>query len=152
LASDAEFEQFVRTVDRPLRQALVAALGSVLGEDAHAAALAYAWEHQDAVMAMAWPVAYLVRVGRSSTRHRRRPLPPIYARPAEMPDFEPGLASALAGLPEKLRVPLFLTVGCDWSYAETARLLGSRESTIRARVQRGLASIRRELGVTDRDD
>jgi DNA-directed RNA polymerase specialized sigma24 family protein len=146
--ADATFDAFVAQIDRPLRQALVGALGSQRGGEAHAAALAYAWMHRDRVLGLDSPVGYLYRVGRSSARHRRRRLPVLYP-PAQVdaPEYEPRLPGALAGLPARQRVSVFLVVGCSWSAAETARLLDISESTVRAHVERGLARLRRELGV-----
>jgi DNA-directed RNA polymerase specialized sigma24 family protein len=144
---DRDFEAFVREVDRPLRQALVGALGSQRGADAHAAALEYAWTHRDRVTAMASPIGYLFKVGRSSVRLRRRPLPRLYPSPdPDTPEYEPKLPAALAALPERQRVAVFLAVGCGWSFAEVARLEGTTESTIRTHVQRGLGRLRKDLG------
>ena len=63
------------------------------------------------------------------------------------PEYEPKLPAALAGLPERQRVGVFLAIGCEWSYAEVARLEGTTESTVRTNVQRGLARLRNDLGV-----
>ncbi len=144
------FDAFVRQVGPRLRQALVGAVGSQRGADAHAAALAYAWAHRDRVMKMDSPVGYLYKVGRSSVRLRRRPLPAMFPEPGpELPDFEPRLPAALARLPERQRVDVFLVVGCGWSAAEVARLQGKSESTVRAHVERGLQRLRKDLGAGD---
>jgi len=150
---DQAFEDFVREVDRPLRQALVGALGSQRGADAHAAALAYAWTNRDRVMHVRSPIGYLYKVGRSSARVRRRPLPHLYpdADPGA-PAYEPKLPAALAALPERQRVAVFLAVGCGWSFAEVARLEGTTESTVRTHVKRGLDRLRNDLGVGADDD
>jgi DNA-directed RNA polymerase specialized sigma24 family protein len=132
------FTSFAAGVSRPLRQALVAALGVQRGEEAHAAAMAYAWEHRARVMGLASPVGYLYAVGRSRTRHRRRALPVQYLAP------DPG---TVVSLPEKQRVAVFLVVGCGWSNAEVARLTGRSESTVRTLVARGLSRLRARLGV-----
>jgi DNA-directed RNA polymerase specialized sigma24 family protein len=145
-----DFDAFIGRVDRPLRQALVGALGSQRGAEAHAAALSYAWIHRDRVTALDSPVGYLYRVGRSSVRSRRRRLPPAYP-PADPgnPEFEPRLPAALAALSSRQRLSVFLVVGCGWPAAEAARLQEISESTVRAHVVRGLARLRRELGVDE---
>jgi DNA-directed RNA polymerase specialized sigma24 family protein len=142
------FTSFAAGVSRPLRQALVAALGVQRGEEAHAAAMAYAWEHRARVMGLASPVGYLYAVGRSRTRHRRRALPVQYLAPDPgTVDYEPALVDAMVSLPEKQRVAVFLVVGCGWSNAEVARLTGRSESTVRTLVARGLSRLRARLGV-----
>jgi DNA-directed RNA polymerase specialized sigma24 family protein len=145
-----DFEGFAVGVSAPLRQALVAAFGVDRGAEAHASAMAYAFEHQERVMGLESPVAYLFSVGRSRSRNRRKPLPVVYAEPSgEPPEFEPALAGAVARLPEKQRVAVFLVVGCGWSNAEVGRLTGKSESTVRALVRRALARLRRELQVEE---
>jgi DNA-directed RNA polymerase specialized sigma24 family protein len=144
------FESFAERVWQPLRQALVGALGVDRGVEAHARALSYAWEHQERVMRMDAPVAYLFKVGRSQTRIRRKPVPEMFPLPSA-PEFEyePSLVPALARLPEQQRVAVFLVVGCGWRYVEVAELTGRTESTVRASVQRGLERLRHDLNVED---
>jgi DNA-directed RNA polymerase specialized sigma24 family protein len=146
----ADFDAFAAAVSVPLRQALVGALGVQRGEEAHAVAMAYGWEHRERVMGMASPVGYLFTVGRSRTRHRRKALPVQYLPPAAgVGDYEPGLAPAMVHLPEKQRLAVFLVVGCAWSNAEVARLTGRSESTVRTLVARGLVRLRAELGAEE---
>jgi DNA-directed RNA polymerase specialized sigma24 family protein len=146
--SEAEFETFAAAVSTPLRQALIGALGVERGDEAHALAMAYGWEHQEKVMAMGSPVGYLFTVGRSRTRVRRKALPVQYLAPTpDHPEYEPGLGPAMVRLPEKQRVAVFLVVGCGWSNAEVGRITGKSESTVRTLVARGLARLRSELGV-----
>ena len=52
------------------------------------------------------------------------------------------LASLLAGLPERYRVPVVLRHVDDLSYAELAEVLGRPEGTLKAQVPRGLALLR----------
>jgi DNA-directed RNA polymerase specialized sigma24 family protein len=112
--------------------------------------MAYAWEHFDRVAATDSPVGYLFTVGRSQTRQRRKALPPQFPAPApDLQDYEPELPRAMAALPEKQRLAVFLVVGCGWSNAEIGRLTGRSESTVRAHVARGLARLRRELAVEE---
>ncbi|MCD9625007.1 RNA polymerase sigma factor [Rhabdothermincola salaria] len=144
--NDQSFDEFAVKVGVPLRQALIGALGPDRGEDGHALAMAYAWEHRHRVMAMESPVGYLFKVGRSQTRVRRKRIPPQYLLPVEAPpEYEPALASALGRLPEKQRLAVFLVVGCGWSKADVARMTGRSESTIGTLVRRGLSRLRRDL-------
>jgi DNA-directed RNA polymerase specialized sigma24 family protein len=145
-----DFEAFAARVWLPLRQALVGAFGTERGSEAHALAMAYAWEHFERVAATDSPVGYLFTVGRSQTRQRRKALPPQFPAPApDLQDYEPELPRAMAALPEKQRLAVFLVVGCGWSNAEVGRLTGRSESTVRAHVARGLARLRRELTVEE---
>lgn len=59
------FTDFVQTYEAKLRSALTAALGSEVGREAAAEAMAYGWEHWDRVSALENPVGYLYQVGRN---------------------------------------------------------------------------------------
>lgn len=145
--SGDDFEEFVRRVDRRLRQSLIATFGPHRGADAHAAALAYAWAHQDKLASIENPVAYPYTVGRSAVCDRRKPEPVVFPRPTDdVPEYELRLPTALAALPEQQRVAVYLVLGCGWPNAEVARLQKVTESTIRSQVKTGLAQLRRELG------
>ena len=104
------FTEFVETHEFGLRMALTAALGSDVGREAAAEALAYGWEHWDRVSAMGNPAGYLYRVGRSwgGRRHRRGRVVLPGAEVAGELWVEPGLPGALAGLPERQRVVVWL--------------------------------------------
>lgn len=144
-------DAFLEAVSEPLNQALVGALGQQLGQEAHANAMVYAWEHGARVASLASPIGYLFKVGRSSVRDRRRRVDVQFALPpsSETPDVEPGLPGALAALPEKQRLAVVLVVGFGWSQAEVGRLTGKSEATIRGLVKRGMSQLRRELKVED---
>ncbi|MGO9343980.1 MAG: hypothetical protein ACLP6E_15925, partial [Acidimicrobiales bacterium] len=102
-----EFEAFVIQVEPRLRSALVAAYGLDRGREATAAALGWAWEHRGQLAKLENKVAFLYRVGQSSTRRRKEPV--IFTRAeASEPWFEPGLAPALAALSERQRVAVVL--------------------------------------------
>src|SRR5688572_13737246 len=112
--SSADFEIFARDTSLRLRRALVARYGVDVGVDAAADAMAYAWEHWDAVEAMANPTGYLWRVGQTSAgrqhRWRRAPLlPPEVV--IETAAFEPGLPAALRRLRPDERVAVVLVHG-----------------------------------------
>jgi DNA-directed RNA polymerase specialized sigma24 family protein len=147
-AAAAAFDAFVAGDGARLRRALVARYGIELGEEVHADALGWAWEHWDRLAAMANPVGYLSRVAQSRLRRHR----PADARivfpvePASDPALpEPELGGALARLPESHRVAVLLVHGHGWTYQEAATVLGVRVTTIRNWVHRGLRRLRSEL-------
>lgn len=135
------FEQFVAEVEPRLRKALVARYGSQLGREATTDALAWAWEHRSQLPEISNPAAYLYRVGQS--RSRRRQSRTLFERPTtEEPWVEPKLAAALAALPERQRVAVFLVHGAGWNQSEVAELLGVRSATVQTHVNRALAKLR----------
>lgn len=141
------FTAFVREVEPRLRHALVAVFGQDQGREAVAEALAYAWEQWERVGVMENAAGYLYRVGRSRTR-RQRPLPVFLPVPTDrLPEVEPGLPIALAGLSEKQRVAVVMVHAYGWSRDETAELLEVTVSTLDTHLQRGLTKLRNSMGV-----
>ncbi|MFF0519811.1 RNA polymerase sigma factor [Actinomadura nitritigenes] len=61
----------------------------------------------------------------------------------------PRLAAALAAMPKGRRDALLLVAWEGLSYPEVARALGVRVGTVRSRINRAKAQLRRELGGTD---
>lgn len=145
--SEESFTVFVKETEPRLRHALVAVFGQERGREATAEALAYAFENWDRVEGMENPAGYLYRVGRSrSPLDRLRPrFLPVPAE--EIPDVEPGLPDAIQRLSEKQRVAVVMVHAYGWSREETALLMGVSVSTVDTHLQRGLASLRGELGV-----
>ena len=142
-SDEDEFAEFVATAEPRLRRALFP-VGGVATADAVADALAYAWEHWDRVQAMDNPIGYLYRVGRSRLRPRKTPvLPPVDT--ARIPDVEPGLAPALARLPERQRVAVVLVHGFGWTHQEVADLWDVSVSTVRNHLARGMDRLRGAL-------
>jgi DNA-directed RNA polymerase specialized sigma24 family protein len=147
------FTEWAERVEPRLRHALTASFGSQLGKDAAADALVHAWLHWDAVRVSDNRLGYVYGVGRNMARHsarrraRRRPLflPVVVQR---LPDVEPGLPAAIAGLPERQRVVITLVYGYEWTLSEVAELLGATKTTVQNHAERGLARLRKSLGVT----
>ncbi len=54
--------------------------------------------------------------------------------------------AAIAALPERYRLPLMLTAVEGYSTAEAAQMLHCNESTVRTRISRARALIRKKLG------
>ena len=145
------FDGFVRSVEPRLREALSAALGSDLGCEATAEALAYAWEHWPRVREMQNPAGYLFVVGRDRGRKmlRRRPVALMPVDRNRTPWVEPALTSALARLPDRQRVVVMLLHCFEWTMSEVAELLGVSKSTVQSYSERGLARLRDEMGVAE---
>ncbi len=131
-----------------LSRAFAAAYGLDRGQEALSEAMAFAWEHFDRVSVMSNPGGYLYRVGqsRSRTRRRHRVLPAGIE--IGLPEIEPGLVQALAGLTERQRVCVVLVFGFEWTHQEVADLLGLSRSTVQNHVERGLKQLRGEIGVS----
>jgi RNA polymerase sigma-70 factor (ECF subfamily) len=146
------FTVFVETNEQKLRHSLCAVLGSQIGYEATADALAYGWEHWDRVSAMDNPAGYLYKVGRDMGRRqfrRRRPILLSSASPARLPDVEPDLAAALGALPERQRVAVMLVHSFGWSLSETADHLGIAKGTVQTHLDRGMLALRQRLGVSE---
>ena len=147
----SDFERFAGEVEPRLRRALVAGFGAVVGREAAADALAWAWQNWDRVAGLESPVGYLYRVGRTlALRSEGRDVPvaelaPAMASPAG--SFEPGLAPAIARLSEAQRCAVVLVVGFGYPLREAAEVLGVTASTVHRDCERALTRLRSELEV-----
>lgn len=144
-----DFADFVSASERGLRQSLTAALGSEIGREAAAEALAYGWENWDRVESLHNPAGYLYRVGLNWGKRRFGRGSVVFPEVPESPRdwFEPGLPDALAGLSEKQRVVIYLVHGHDWSLSEVADMLEISKGTVQKHIERGMAKLRRQLKV-----
>jgi RNA polymerase sigma-70 factor (ECF subfamily) len=143
------FRWFVDRNEAPLRHALTAAFGPQVGREAQAEAFAYGWEHWERIRGMENPSGYLYTVGRNAARRMiRRRRPSLMEVPEErLPWIEPGLPAALARLPERQRTVVSLVHGYGYSLAEAAEMLGIAKTTAQNHAERGMAKLRRSLGV-----
>jgi len=142
------FDEFVTRMEPRLKQVFVARFGRTDGVEAASEALAYAWEHWAKVRAMENPVGYLYRVGRSRTRRIRRRTPTLPAvASSRMPEVEPRLPAALAGLSERQRVAVILVHGLGWTQVEAAEVLGVSRTTVQNHLDRGIARLRQGLEI-----
>ncbi len=144
------FTEFALVAEPRLRLALGAAFGFDLAQEATADALAFAWEHWDRVVKTANPVGYVFGVGRNRARRnlkRRRVvfLPPVLS--SESPWVEPGLPGALGRLSVRQREVIMLLHCFEWTLSEVAELLGLARGTVQIHERRGMAVLRRDLGV-----
>lgn len=144
------FTEFHREVEPRLRQALCSAFGADQGRESTAEALAYCWEHWDRIRGMNNPAGYLWGVGRNHARRQQR-IRPVFPEPTAdgTPWIEPALPAAVSRLSEKQRVAVMLVHGFDWSHSEVAKLLGVSKSTVQTQAERGMAKLRRHIGITN---
>jgi RNA polymerase sigma-70 factor (ECF subfamily) len=137
----------VEEVERPLRLALVAVYGQEHGRDATAEALLYAWQNRSRIRDMENPAGYLYRVGRSKGRRRRLRPPMLPLATDRLPEVEPGLPAALAGLSEKQRIAVVLVHAYGYERREVAEMVSITTSTLDTHLTRGLERLREALGV-----
>ncbi|GMQ86435.1 MAG: hypothetical protein BMS9Abin07_2014 [Acidimicrobiia bacterium] len=143
------FTEWAKVAEPRLRHALTASFGSQAGKEATADALAHAWEHWDRISMKDNPIGYVYGVGRNKARRmlsRRRPVF-LDVPQQQLPNVEPGLPDAIAGLPERQRVVVCLVYGYEWSLSEAAEMLGIAKTSAQNHAERGLARLRKELGV-----
>ena len=143
---DRDFDEFVGDASARLRRAFLGTRGVDDADDATAEAVAYAWEHWEALRTMENPIGYLFRVAQSRTRQRRSPNLPL-AETVGAVDVEPALVPALLELSPQQRTAVWLVHACDWSYREVAEALGVTVSSVGTHVARGLKHLRQRLEV-----
>jgi len=142
------FTAFVESAGARLRQAFISMYGPDVGAEATSEALAYAWENWARLEQMENPAGYLYRVGQSKARrYRRKPLVLPSVPDTVQPWVEPGLPAALERISERQRLAVLLCHGFDWTLAEAAELMGVTPSTVQRHLDRGLAKVRRYMGV-----
>jgi DNA-directed RNA polymerase specialized sigma24 family protein len=134
-----------------LRQALVARYGVDVGEQAVAAAMAWAWEHQDRLVGVTALRAYLFRVGQSSTRRswvwasrNSASFPPEVAdEDRSNVDDALDLADLLRQLPQKQRTCVLLIYAHGWPYRDVAELLEISVDAVNNHTHRGMTALRK---------
>lgn len=143
------FGEWALVAEPRLRNALTASFGVEIGREAAADALSFAWEHWDRVRGKPNPVGYVYGVGRNKARRRvGRSSVHLPGVPEErLPHVEPGLPAAIASLSEKQRLVVTLLYGYSWTMSEVAELLGIKKTSVQNHAERGLAHLRRKLGV-----
>jgi DNA-directed RNA polymerase specialized sigma24 family protein len=85
------------------------------------------------------------RARRSLSRHHAPFLPPVPS--SEIPWVEPGLPAALGRLSVRQREVIMLLHCFEWTLSEVSELLGLSRGTVQIHERRGLARLRRDLGV-----
>jgi DNA-directed RNA polymerase specialized sigma24 family protein len=144
------FETFASEFGDRFTDSMVARFGPVLGVEASAAGMAYAFEHWERIQGMERPLAYLYRVAQSSLRPhwrwaRRRSVsfPPELRAIDAQPDID--LSLALRKLSEPQRVCVLLVYAYGWTYREVSALLDLSESATTNHVTRGRLLLRKML-------
>lgn len=146
---EREFASFIEETEPRLLRALVGAFGSDVGREATSDALAYAWENWSRISEMDNPVGYLFRVGQSRSRSYRRErvwFPDV--SPHELPNVDPRLPAALGQLSRMQRAAVVLLFVEDMPEREAGEALGISRGAVRKHAERGLAKLRRSLGVS----
>ena len=145
------FEGFVVSVESRLREALSATLGTELGREATADAMAYAWEHWPRIRDMENPAGYLYVLGRDRGRRMGRLRRRVTLMPVDterIPWVEPLLPDALARLSEQQRIVVMLLHCFEWTMSEVAELLGISKSTVQSHDDRGMTRLRGRMGAS----
>lgn len=150
VVSEEEFEAFVAEIEPRLMRALIGAYGAEVGREAARDAIAYAWETRERIASMNNPVGYLYRVGQSRSRAYRRARVLFPDVPASgMPEVDPRLPGALARLSHQQRAAVVLLYVEELSEREAAEAMGISRASVRKHAERGLARLRRAMGVSD---
>jgi RNA polymerase sigma-70 factor (sigma-E family) len=99
----------------------------------------------------AWCQRVVVNLALSSRRRRLRATRLPFQRDAVWPDepMDETVMAALRALGEQQRAVVVLRYLCDLSVADTARILGKRESTVRSIASQATDRLRVELAPTD---
>lgn len=147
-SATAEFDAFYRAVEPRIRRAVVAACGMTAGVEATAAAMELAYRRWDEVSSLENPAGYVYRVARNAARRRRKALPGLPPLETERYGFEPALPRALQRLSEQQRQAVLLVHASGCTLPEAAAVLGVSVSTLRNHLDRGVARLRKHLGVT----
>lgn len=132
-----------------VRRAAVARFGHEVGVEVAADARAWAWAHQDQLLAADNPAGLLYRVAQSSARpHHRwltRRAPAELLPDAGMADLRAELVDlfrALGRLTPAQRTAVVLVHAHGEPYAEVAALLGVSTAAVTNHVHRGLRRLR----------
>jgi RNA polymerase sigma factor (sigma-70 family) len=151
-----DFEAFYRAESDRIYRALAVTLGNAhLARDATDEAMARAFARWPQVQAHDNPGGWVFRVGLNWATswwrkvRRERPLPDGDDQHPGIDGSDPQDATALDAL-RHLAMPQRAVVVCrvllDLSTVETSALLGVAEGTVKSRLARGLAELRRVLG------
>jgi DNA-directed RNA polymerase specialized sigma24 family protein len=144
------FTLFVVANESKLRQALMATCGSAVGREVAQEALEYGWEHWERLGSMENPVGYLYKVGRNLSRRRRLAQVVFVDIPYDStPHIEPALPKALAALTTRQRTTVVLVHCFQWTLTEVADVMGISKTAVQNHLERGMTSLRRQIGVLE---
>lgn len=154
------FEEFyLATRDRCLRAVFAVVGQRALAEDLVAEAMCRAWRSWPVVAAHPAPQAWVMRTALNLNvqwwRGRRREVPLDDHEPQAVPwrdSVDPWWLDALRRLPERQRQVVAVRVLLDLDTAQTAELLGLKQSTVRVHLHRAAATLRAELSAATRSE
>lgn len=154
--STSDFGVFYRGSRDRLYRALALAIGDAdIAADAVDEAMTRSVERWDEVVRYENPAGWVYRVGlnwgRSAQRHRSRtPNKSFGCDSYEMSVPEPGLAEAVAALPQRYRTVIVARYYLQWTPAEIAEAIRVPGATVRSRLKRALERLRRHMEMTSR--
>ena len=149
------FEDFYRLSWSTVYRPLVATLGEAdLACEAVDEAMVRAFARWDSIRGKDNPegwvyrVAYRWAIDRLRRRRRLRALLPRLRSVDHSDEYnvEPGLEAALSVLSIEQRSVVVLACAFEWSESEIAEALAIRPGTVKSRLHRGLARLRKEIG------
>jgi RNA polymerase sigma factor (sigma-70 family) len=143
-----QFTDFVTAHEARLRESLIAVCGGDVGRDATAEALIYGWDNWSRIRGMENPFGYLYTVGVSRGRNMLSKRRPVFdpVEPSRIPEVEPQLPMALAGLTERQRTVVVLIHCFQWTQSEVGDLLGVSKTTVQNHLERAMNGLRRDIG------
>ena len=99
------------------------------------------------------PVGYLYVVGRNLGRRRPSSRPVFVDVPQTTGrlDIEPALPRVLASLSQRQRTAVVLVHCFQWTLGEVAGVMGVSKTTVQNHLERGMTSLRRQIGGVDED-
>jgi len=155
--AELEFGEFFRSSWSPCVRAVVAVTGRrELAEDQVAEAFTRAFMSWRKVSRHPAPRAWVVRTalntGASWWRRRRHEFPlddHDAVAQADPVGVDAAVLGALRRLPDRQREVLVLRVFLDLDIETTARQLGIAPGTVRAHLSRAVATLRRDVGVSE---
>jgi RNA polymerase sigma factor (sigma-70 family) len=145
---------YTRTKARVFRAVVLATGDFHASEDAVAEAYAKASANWTVLFRHPNPIGWVIRTAlnehASARRKRKRETPGIVeVRTPRIEAVDPELMELVTGLPRRQREVLALRTLLRFTTAETAMTLGVAEGTVKAHLNRALASLRAQLGIAD---
>lgn len=150
----SSFDSFYQATWKEVYRPLAATIRDAdLAAEAVDEAMVRAWVRWSKISQVSNPAGWVYRVayrwaidGLRRRATEQRLLPRLFGREEVAAETEPGLDGALAGLSDGQRAVLVLVYAFDWPEREIAEVLGIPPGTVKSRLHRGLAVLRKELG------
>jgi RNA polymerase sigma-70 factor, ECF subfamily len=158
VADRAGFEAFYgANLPRIVRACSLVLLDRGEAEDVSAEAFARLWSHWGQIHGEDHAGGYVFKTAmRLSSKRRRRAARevvgtvPVRSQVTD-PDSRMSVMDALRGLPLRQRQSVVLRDWAGFETSEVARMLGTKESTVRVHLARGRAALREVLTVEERE-